>query len=92
MTDYTLPDFNDPCAVYAKLQAAHYRLVTGGAAQSIRYTSGGGQTEETTFHKADLTKLESLMAKAKAECEAISDGKPKRFAVAAGGRRSPRNV
>lgn len=82
-----LPDWEDPCDVYAKLRDAHHALLTGQSAARVRYTSGGGQTEEIELHKADMRELNRAMMRAKAQCEALSAKRPARHAITLGKRR-----
>lgn len=79
-------DEADPCAAAAALRQVHYRMVAGQAAQSVTFRGGPNGTErQVVYHKADVAGLLRLIRDFEDKCAAASGGKPRRFALRAGG-------
>jgi hypothetical protein len=60
----------DPCAEAARLRGIRDQIITGGQVVRTRF-----DTEEVEFGKADLTRLETLIAQYDAAC-ALQSGTP----------------
>lgn len=82
--DFDSLDYSDPCAVLTAIRPAYYQLVAGQAAQSVTFTAGNGTQKMVTFHRADLSRLSSLISTLEQQCAAAS-GRRRRFAVRTGG-------
>lgn len=82
-------DWTDPCARALKLRESYYSLVSGTAEVSYQYQAEG-VLRAVTWAKADLSRLESEMLRAEAECSALGGvaAKPRRFAIQGGFRRN----
>lgn len=74
-------DLSDPCAVWPHLQRALYELAIGGGVVKTRFGA-----DEVTFNPADREALRGEIARLKAECAAITTGRPARRAFRAGWR------
>lgn len=77
----------DPCGTAAALRQALADLVTGGKEQTVTFKGGpNGVEKSVTYAKADLTGLRELIRDYETKCAASSGGRPRRFAMRAGGR------
>ena len=76
-------DWTDPCARATALREAYFALVSGDRESLIRTRTGEGE-REVRFQAANLDTLKRELTAAEAECKAVADGKPRRFAFTAG--------
>lgn len=77
---------NDPCGAAAALRAVYYQLIAGGAAQTVTFKAGpSGVERSTTFHKASPDRLLQVIRGFEEQCAAAQGGRPRRFAMRAGG-------
>lgn len=74
-------DFEDPCAVLAKLRPAYFQLIAEGGVAEVQFSE-----RRLRFEKPDLPALERVMARLEADCKRAS-GQRSRFAIRAGTRR-----
>lgn len=83
-------DWNDPCATAKALREARLRLISGGLPQRISHTSSE-TTRDITYSAPNLDALENEIARAEAECAALTGGtitpRNRRYAMTAGSRR-----
>jgi hypothetical protein len=77
-------DMDDPCALAQVLAGVRLNLIAGGAAIMFQH----GETR-TQFSAANLSALESEIARNKDLCSQSTGGKKARFAMRAGFRRIP---
>lgn len=68
-----MPDPIDPCAEADRLRALRTALITGQAESSIRFDD-----EEVRYAKADMARLDSLIARYERECSIQQGATPKR--------------
>lgn len=83
-------DWTDPCARALALRGAYYGLISGSSESLIRQSTPEGD-QEVRFAKSDLSRLQSELTAAEAEC-ATKNGvevpdRARRFAIRAGSRR-----
>lgn len=79
-------DENDPCAAAATLRSVYANLIAGQSAARIMFRAGpNGVQREQEFHKADPARLAELIRSYEAKCAANAGGRPRRFAMRAGG-------
>ena len=77
----------DPCAAANALRDVYYKLIAGQAAMIVSFKGGPtGVERSVTYHKADSAALVAELRRFEDLCAATTGGKPKRFAVRAGGR------
>lgn len=77
---------NDPCAAAASLRTAYANLVAGQAVQEVRFRAGPNGVERmASYQRADPGRLLTVVREYEAKCAAASGGKPRRFAMRAGG-------
>ena len=78
-------DIDRPCDVVRHLKQVELELASGAKAETIRYTSMNGATREVRYTKASLAEIRKLISSYQIECDKITGGSSKRFAVSAGG-------
>lgn len=76
-------NWNDPCARAAALRSAYFQALSGQQEERVRFRNGDTD-EDVTFVKADPITLATELAKAEAQCAALTSGRPSRFAATAG--------
>lgn len=74
--DWEALDYSDPVALLAKLRPVYYRLVAGEQDEEIE----GTDRRRVRFQKADLPRLERLIAKLDQDVARLS-GKRRRYAL-----------
>ena len=80
-------DEDKPCEAAATLRSVYYRLVAGQAPMVVTFRAGpNGVERSTTFNKADPERLLQVIRGFEEKCAAASGGRPRRYAVRAGGR------
>lgn len=77
----------DPCGTAAALRQAYADLIGGGTAQSVTFRGGpNGVEKSVSYTKADPSRLMALVREWEAKCSVSQGGRPRRFAMRAGGR------
>lgn len=74
--DWDNLNYSDPAALLNALRPMYYRLITGDADEEIE----GTDRRRVRFHKADIPRLENLIAKLETDV-ARSQGKRRRYAL-----------
>lgn len=78
----------DPCGAAETLRGVYRAIISGGRPASVSFSSGPNGTErDVTYHRPDAAALLREIRRFEAECAKAQGGKPRRFAVRAGGRR-----
>lgn len=78
---------DSPCDAAKALRAVYYRLIAGQAPMTVTFRAGpNGVERSATFNKADPGRLLQVIRGFEERCAATSGGKPRRYAVRAGGR------
>jgi hypothetical protein len=81
-------DENDPCAAAAALRNAYYNLIAGQASMIVTFKAGSSGVERSvTFHKAHPDRLLTVIRGFEEKCALAQGGRPRRFAIGAGGVR-----
>jgi hypothetical protein len=75
---------DDPCIEAAELKKIRRDLITGEKASTVRFGE-----DEVRFTKADIGRLDSLIAEAEKQCAILDGRKPKRTRYAMGTRFRP---
>lgn len=79
-------DENDPCAAATALRAVYLNLVAGRAAQQVTFKAGqSGVERNVVYHKAEPARLLTVIRGFEERCAQAQGGRPRRFAVRAGG-------
>lgn len=81
-----MADFNwsDPCAAAAALSAAYYKVLSGGAAESVRFAD-----REVRYTRANLSELRAEKDRMEDACaEQSGNSVRRRFAMTASSRRA----
>lgn len=77
---------NAPCAAATALRAVYLNIVSGSAAQTVMFKSGGNGVERSVvYHKADPGRLLTVIRAFEDKCAMASGGRPRRYALRAGG-------
>jgi hypothetical protein len=74
-------DWTDPCQAAAALSEAYFKLLAGGAAESVHFAD-----RSVTYTRAKIDDLRMEMQRQQALCLAKTTGKRSRFALTAGTR------
>jgi hypothetical protein len=78
----------DPCGAAKKLRSVYYGLITGQASMVVTFKAGSSGVERSvTFNKADPSRLLAVIRDFEEKCARKHGGRPRRFALAAGGVR-----
>jgi hypothetical protein len=79
-------DEDNPCEAARELRAVYYQLVAGQAAQIVMFKAGASGVERSaTFHKADPSRLLTVIRGFEERCAAAQGGRVRRFAMRGGG-------
>jgi hypothetical protein len=79
-------DETDPCAAATTLRAVYLNIVSGSAAQTVTFRAGASGVERSVvYHKADPSRLLTLIRAFEEKCATANGERPRRYALRAGG-------
>jgi len=77
----------DPCQRAVDLKAIRDEIITGGTAVEVEFQAGNGTRRHVKYSRADLDRLDALIAQADDACAIASGKRASRYAL--GNRTTP---